>query len=652
GKGLFEVFPDNPDDKSADGVLNLRASLNYVLKNKAAHAMAAQKYDIRRPDETFEERYWSPVNKPVLDKNNEVLYIIHNVTDITESALLKRKFIEEIKIAQNQLEEKLSYIKKNEERINEILDCLLKYTLMDFSRKIPLSENGDELDAIILALNTLSEELESNIQQLKESEERFRLIIENVKDYSIIMLDAKGNIKTWNAGAERIKGYSAEEIINKHISIFYTKEAILKKEPEQNLETACKEGQLETEAWRIRKDGSLFFADVIFTALYTEKGDLRGYSKITRDITNRKKAEEAQKQLIDIIESSSDFIGFASAKSKHIMYVNAAGRKMCGIEQEEDISKYTFDDIYPDWVLKFLKNKIIPQTIKRGIWQGEAAFLNIKNKNEIPISMILQAHKSTKGEVERFSTISRNITEQKNKENIIKQQAQELIRSNTDLEQFAYVASHDLQEPLRMVSSFLQLLEKRLEKHIDKDSKEYIDFAIDGANRMKSMIEDLLSYSRIISGKPKLEKTDLNKILQNVKDNLKEVIQECKVEIICGALPTLYVDNIKITRLFQNLITNAIKFRKKNSTTPVIEINCKEDWNAYCFSIKDNGIGMKKEYHDKIFLIFQRLHSKSEYPGTGIGLTICQKIVELHGGKIWVESEEGKGSTFYFTIKK
>lgn len=550
-----------------------------------------------------------------------------------------------------ELASKAFYLEENEKRINEIMETLLKYTMMDFSHKVLVTEKRDELDAIAVGLNTLSEELESNIQQLKESEERFRLILENVKDYSIILLDPDGNIKSWNKGAERIKGYSADEIIGKHISVFYTEEEKQRKEPEQNLKIAKENGRLENESWRVRKDGSLFFADVIFTALYDEKGNLRGYSKITRDITNRKKAEEAQQRLVAIIESSSDFIGFARAIDRQIMYINAAGRKMCGIGQDEDVSKYIIDDVHPEWTNKMFRDEIIPYAIQHEIWQGEAAFLNVKNKKEIPVSMILQSHKSSAGEIERFSTISRDITERKNTENTIKQQAQELIRSNRELEQFAYVASHDLQEPLRMVSSFLQLLEKHLEGNLDKDSKEFIDFAVDGSKRMKHMIDDLLSYSRIISGKAQFEKADVNKILQDVKNNLQETIHESKTIISCGKMPVLSADSIKLTRLFQNLIANAIKFTKKNST-PAVKINCKEQPEAYLFSVKDNGIGMKKEYHEKIFLIFQRLNSKNEYPGTGIGLAECQKIVELHGGKIWVESEEGKGSAFYFTIKK
>lgn len=244
-----------------------------------------------------------------------------------------------------------------------------------------------------------------------------------------------------------------------------------------------------------------------------------------------------------------------------------------------------------------------------------------------------------------------NMSQLKESEAALQKKTVELARSNRELEQFAYVASHDLQEPLRMVSSFLQLLEKHLGSNLDRDAKEYIGFAVDGSLRMKDMINDLLTYSRILSGNAKFENTDIGELLADVKDNLKESISESKVTIGYETMPTLFVDRIKMTRLFQNLVGNAIKFRSKDRPAE-IHIKCEQLPETYLFSVRDNGIGIKREYYGKIFLIFQRLNSKNEYPGTGIGLAECQKIAELHMGKIWLESEEGKGSVFYFTVPK
>jgi light-regulated signal transduction histidine kinase (bacteriophytochrome) len=272
-----------------------------------------------------------------------------------------------------------------------------------------------------------------------------------------------------------------------------------------------------------------------------------------------------------------------------------------------------------------------------------------KNGEEFPVEISLSPLRTTNGLI--VSAAIRDITDRKRSEELIKQKSRELASSNQELEQFAYVASHDLQEPLRMVSSFLQLLEKHLAGALDKEAKEYMDFVMDGSRRMKNMIDYMLVYSRMLSKKAELERTDINKVLHNALINLQHSVNETKANIILGKMPVIFADEIKLTRLFQNLLGNAIKFRKKDSI-PVVEVTCKEQPDSYRFSVKDNGIGMKKEYHEKIFLIFQRLNSKEDYPGTGIGLAECRKIVELHGGKIWVESEYGKGSTFCFTLMK
>lgn len=228
--------------------------------------------------------------------------------------------------------------------------------------------------------------------------------------------------------------------------------------------------------------------------------------------------------------------------------------------------------------------------------------------------------------------------------------AEELARSNADLEQFAYIASHDLQEPLRMVASYTQLLARRYQGKLDESADEFIAFAIDGVSRMKCLINDLLAYSRVGRGEEEFKELDLNKILENTLRTIKEAVRESGAEIISEKLPSVRGDAIKLEQLFQNLITNAIKFRSKNS--PKIEISTKENETTCLISFKDNGIGIDPGYKERIFQIFQRLHGRSEYPGTGIGLAICKRIVEYHKGKIWVESNSGDGSTFFVELAK
>jgi light-regulated signal transduction histidine kinase (bacteriophytochrome) len=227
---------------------------------------------------------------------------------------------------------------------------------------------------------------------------------------------------------------------------------------------------------------------------------------------------------------------------------------------------------------------------------------------------------------------------------------EKLQQSNTELEKFAYVASHDLQEPLRMVASYVQLLERRYKGKLDSDADEFIAYAVDGANRMRGLIDDLLTYSRVSRlGKP-FEPTNLESTLDIVLLNLQASIAENNAVVTHDKLPVVMADGGQLVQLLQNLINNAIKFHGKNP--PRVHVSAKDNGAEYVFSVRDNGIGIAPEYFDRLFKIFQRLHTREEYPGSGIGLAVCKRIVERHGGRIWIESKVGKGSTIYFTLNK
>ncbi len=262
-----------------------------------------------------------------------------------------------------------------------------------------------------------------------------------------------------------------------------------------------------------------------------------------------------------------------------------------------------------------------------------------------------------KGKAIRLFGVTQNISQRKEDEalllelnNRLKQRAEELAASNVELERFAYIASHDMQEPLRMITSFLQLFKKKYEDQIDETAEQYIHFAVDGADRMKKLITDLLEYSRIGSNKDSFEEIDLQALVNDVVAVFMNRIQETNAVIHFTNLPVLKGNKTQLFQLFQNLIGNALKYCDK--AIPEIEITGKDDGKYYLFSVRDNGIGIKPVFFEKIFILFQRLHHKNEYSGTGIGLTVCKKIVERHNGKIWVESEPGIGSCFYFTISK
>ena len=230
----------------------------------------------------------------------------------------------------------------------------------------------------------------------------------------------------------------------------------------------------------------------------------------------------------------------------------------------------------------------------------------------------------------------------------VEERTHELKRSNQELEQFAYVASHDLQEPLRMISSYTQLLAKKYKGQLDEKADIYINYAVDGASRMQTLINDLLEYSRVSTHGGNFEQFDCNGMINNVILYMKQRINECGASVVVDHLPVISGDMSQIERVFMNLISNSLKY--KGAQQPTIYISAVQQKNTWLFSVRDNGIGIDLKYTEKVFVIFQRLHSRTEYSGTGIGLAVCKRIIERHGGKIWFESEIGKGATFYFTI--
>ena len=260
----------------------------------------------------------------------------------------------------------------------------------------------------------------------------------------------------------------------------------------------------------------------------------------------------------------------------------------------------------------------------------------------------LRVQERTAELVAQNQRLEEEIRERRATEARLAQRSQELARSNADLEQFAYVASHDLQEPLRMVASYAQLLARRYQGRLDGDADDFIGYVVDGARRMQQLINDLLSFSRVGTRGKAFTPTDCAVVIRTVLDNLSVALEESGGSVRYGPLPTLPVDDTQLAMLLQNLIGNALKFRR--AEPPTIRIEAQRTGDEWMFSVADNGIGIEAQYAERIFVIFQRLHTKADYPGTGIGLAICKKIVERHGGRIWVESQPGQGSTFFFTL--
>jgi PAS domain S-box-containing protein len=324
---------------------------------------------------------------------------------------------------------------------------------------------------------------------------------------------------------------------------------------------------------------------------------------------------------------------------------NRKAVKLLGYSEEE-LKTMTVWDLLPPYEKEDSESKL-KKLVKGDRIPVFERILLTKDGTSIPVENSAFVVRDENGKAKFIQSILRDIRDRKESERKIQETLRDLERSNKELQQFAYVASHDLQEPLRMVASFTQLLEKRYTDKLDNQAREYINFAVDGANRMQNLINALLMYSRVGTRGKSFEPTDSTAVLAQVLVNLKSQIEENHAIITNGELPTVMADESQLVQLFQNLISNAIKFRTEKTPHIHISVECTED--TATFAISDNGMGIDSAYLDKIFVIFQRLDGHT-FPGTGIGLAICKKIVERHGGRIWVESESGEGSTFYFTI--
>ncbi|MCJ7647942.1 MAG: response regulator, partial [Candidatus Lokiarchaeota archaeon] len=363
-------------------------------------------------------------------------------------------------------------------------------------------------------------------------------------------------------------------------------------------------------------------------------------------IAEKKKLEQELAYQALLMENVSDAI-ISTDKNLNVKSWNKAAEIMYGFNSDEVIGK-PMSEIIPEEYPYVQKGDVNEQIFENGFWKGE---INQKKKDNSIINIFSSSTliKDNMGKIQGVVTINKDITESKKGEQDLLSSIENLKYVNIELERFAYVASHDLQEPLRMIVSFIQLLEKRYKGKLDEEADEFIAFIVDGAKRMQSLITDLLLYSRIGRKEKEFSQLDVTIIVEVVISNLRKIIEETNAKITYDPLPKLIGNEAEFVQLLQNLILNAIKFHKKEET-PVVHISAKLQKNQWIISVRDNGIGIDSQFFDRIFIIFQRLHKKDEYAGTGIGLAICKKVIERHDGKIWVESELGKGSTFYFSI--
>ena len=394
--------------------------------------------------------------------------------------------------------------------------------------------------------------------------------------------------------------------------------------------------------------GGAWYSQLIYYVL--EAGRLRVYGA---DITQRKQAEEniqrSEAMLRAILDQMPSGVTVRDAHTGGLILSNARSREIMGalVKSVDQFGQY--HGFHPDGRPYQTEDWPVSRSIATGeIVQAEEITYERGNADRLVLSISSAPVRDEQGQIVMGVGVFDDITQRKKAEQTLHQLTEDLRRSNAELEQFAYVASHDLQEPLRMVSSYMQLLSKRYQGKLDSDADEFIAYAVDGAKRMQILINDLLMYSRVgTRGKP-LTSVSSEEALKAAIANLQFIIEENDVQLTHEPMPVVQGDPVQLVMVFQNLLGNAIKFR--GSEPPRIHVGVRQEGCEWMFSIRDNGIGIDPKFYDRIFVIFQRLNDRSKYPGTGIGLAICKRIVERHGGCIWVESKPGEGATFYFTL--
>ncbi len=502
--------------------------------------------------------------------------------------------------------------------------------------------------------NELRAEQEKSERQLTQMN-----AILNQMTEGLVIFDQHGNLLDMNPAALETHGFDSVETLRKHLN-----------ELTEIFELFDLQGrQLPVEEWpigrvlngetidsyevRVRRldTGKSWFASYGGTSIRDQNGNLLLTIVTLRDITEHKLADE---QLLEKEERLRIALEAADLGVWDLDVENDAAHRSLRHDQI-----FGYDELQPQWGLEIMLRHVLPED--RPIAQeahrraAETGVLSYEVRVQWPdgsihwISPHGRMHYDSEGRPSRITGVVADVTERKQAEEERERLIEDLARSNRELEQFAYIASHDLQTPLRTISSFVNLLARRYQGKLGPEADEYISYAVEGAARMRHLIHDVLEYSRVGSQGKAIQPTDCRAVFDQALANLREEIVESGAKITSDDLPAIPADYSQAVQLFSNLLGNAIKYRKKEEP-PRIHISAEQRENDWLFSVRDNGIGFEQQYADRIFQVFQRLHAVGEYPGTGIGLAICKKIVERHGGEIWLESAPGEGTTFFFTF--
>jgi PAS domain S-box-containing protein len=512
----------------------------------------------------------------------------------------------------------------------------------------------------------------------------FRRLVETTSDYAIFMLDPEGHVMSWNAGAHRVNGYRPEEIIGKHFSIFYPREKVESKWPDRELEAAAREGRFEDEGWRIRKDGSRFWANVVITALRDDEGRLLGFGKVSRDMTDRRAAElalkESEERFRMLIDSTLDYAIFMLNPQGYIASWNPGAQRLKGYAADEIIGKhfsvfYTPEALSTNWPAYELK-----EAARVGRFEDEGWRVR-KDGTRFWANVVISALRGSDGTLRGFGKVTRDMTERKAQEERVRELTvelearvvelatanRELAQKSSENESFVYSVSHDLRSPLVNLQGFsqeLSLTSTDLEKLLttaaipadvrDKalsllkgDFAESIGFIRNAVRHLGSIIDGLLRLSRLGRVEYEIEPVDMNAVVADILSAMHSTIESSGARIAVSPLPVVMADRNAVGQVVANIVGNALKCFDAHRPG-LIEISADQQ-DPPVFSIRDNGVGIPREFQPKIFKVFQQVH-QSPSRGEGMGLAIVRRIVERHGGRVWFESAAGVGTTFFFVV--
>ena len=497
-----------------------------------------------------------------------------------------------------------------------------------------------------------SEEVKEPIRPGSVPEDVFSAFIEQTPDFAIVALDKTGLLSSWNPGAERMNGYAAEEVVGKHMGLLYTAQDVANRRPQYTLQRALQEGRFEDEGWRVRKDGTMFWANVVVTPIRARDGTPRGFVKVTRDLTARKHAEEALRENEEryrlLVESVKDYAIFLLDPAGHVMSWNAGAERLKGYQADEIVGRHFRVFYTPQDQERGHPEEVLQRALAQGRYEEEGWRVR-KDGTKFWASVTLTPLHHEGREHVGFAKITRDLTEKKRAEDEIRARATSYEELNRELDAFSHTVAHDLRSPLRAIEHLSSVLLEEEAARVTKEGKLTLEALHTSALQMARLVQDLLDLSTAAGREPNRADVDVTALAKEVARDVRglDPARDVALRVQDGLKASADAHLLRV--LLTNLLSNALKFTKRVPHA-VIEVGAAETPHGRAFFVRDNGVGFEQAKANRLFQPFIRLHPANEYDGTGIGLATVWRIVKRHGGTTWAEAKPNEGATFYFTL--